>query len=131
MILCIRPHEVDEHWGLLRQHFEDFADSSHGELTAEELRQMVREGRRQCWVYVNGSIKAVALTEKLKGGLWLDFCRGEGREEWQEDMVNAIRKFAEKEGDRMKVFCRPGWVPFLRKMGFRETHRFLEIEFDG
>jgi len=129
MVAAVRPEVLDEHWNKLKVHFDNFAESSKGELTVDALKKMVDDGTRMCWVAVDGDIYAVALTEETVGGVWLDFCNGVERDKWGTEMVRMIKEYAKSRGKTLKVFCRPGWAPWLKKeFGFRETHRFLELE---
>lgn len=120
--------DVEAHWPLFEPHFEGFAEASHGEMTVDDLRKMVSDRTRQCWVAIDEpEVRAVALTEVLTGGVWLDFCSGIGRDDWAKTLVEKIKEFAHEQGKPLKIFCRPGWARWLKKeFGFRETHRFLE-----
>lgn len=130
MIASICPPDLArEVWPLLEPFIDGFAGSSSGELTVHDLQEDIFKGTRQVWVvYSDSKVKAVALTEIEPGGVWLNFCSGEDAEEWRKDLVDVVKKFAADHGERLKVFCRPGWARWLkREYGMRETHRFLEV----
>lgn len=124
MVSRLGAADIDKYWHLLKPFFEDFAQSTRGEASAERLRELVRDEHRQCWIALDGEIYAVGLTESTKASVWFDFCTGKERELWQDAMVDAVEKHAGKR--IVKTFSRPGWTPFLKSRGYRETHRVME-----
>lgn len=110
--------------------FDSFAKRSFEECTPEDLAGQVMARTSQCWVAVDRNIRAVALTEVREGrekSVWLTHCAGHGREDWQSQMVDTIREWAKSVGaTTFGTVNRPGWTPFLREMGLRETHRVME-----
>ena len=128
MIVAPLPaYQVDEFWPILEPYFEEFERLSHGEAVASELRTQVREMTRQCWVAHDQEIKAVALTEVMRGGVWLDFCAGEGRDAWAKALVEKIKAFADEYEKPIKIFGRPGWANWLKQeFGMKETYRLME-----
>lgn len=121
---------VDQYWeGVLEPHFQDFERATHGDLSAEELRDDVRTSARQMWIAFDVNtyhVMAVALTRVERGTLWLEFCNGVHRELWQDDMVNAVMDFARKLDKRLICYARTGWAKHLKKFGMKETHRIFE-----
>lgn len=114
----------------LRWAFESFADRSSGTCTAEDLMGQVMAETSQCWMVWDGEPVAVALTEVQESRnktVCMTHCAGRDRDKWQEPLVNEIRKWAKHIGaTRFATVNRPGWTPFLRQMGLRETHRLME-----
>lgn len=114
----------------LRWAFESFAERCVDKCEAEDLAAQVMAQTSQCWIAWDGDIRAVALTEvrvHREKSVVMTHCAGDGREDWQEKMVTTIRDWAKEIGaTTFGTVNRPGWTPFLRKMGLRETHRVME-----
>ena len=110
--------------------FDSFAKRSNGTATAEDLAGQVMARTSQCWMVWDDEPIAVALTEvqeSRKKTVCMTHCAGRDREDWQEDLVNEIKAWAKHIGaERFATVNRPGWTPFLRQMGLRETHRLME-----
>ena len=131
MIISGIPAEKFEGWyPKLEWAFESFAERSRGEATKEDLAGQVMATTSQCWIVWDNKVKAVALTEVKEGrikSVTLTHCAGDGREAWQKPLVNELKKWAKHIGaTRFATVNRPGWTPFLREMGLRETHRIME-----
>lgn len=129
---ALSPAEIEEYWPHMESRFRSFEERTHGDITAEILKQECLEGKRQCWVAVNEGIEAVALTEVagLNNRVWVEYCSGEGRQDWQDKIMDAIEAWArEIEAPGVLTFSRTGWTPFLKGRGYRETHRVMEKVF--
>jgi hypothetical protein len=115
----------------VQEYFESFAARSKA-TTVEGLWQDVVTSKRQMWLAFEGDdIKACALSKFEKGEagstVEMTHCSGEEREKWAEQLVNMVRDWAKAEGaTSFRTYSRPGWTPFLKKMGMRETHRVME-----
>ena len=132
-IVGIQAHQFMDIWPQVREHFASFEKRSQGELTAQELAQLVMTTYRQCWVAVeDNKVVATALTRIESNPVktvCLDFCAGEGRENWRDEMVNEIERWAESIGSkRVRIVGRPGWCRELKSLGYKETHRVTEKE---
>lgn len=130
-----RLDDVDKYWPQISWAFDSFEERTGGDAPAEELRKMVRDGYRQCWVAFDEKeliVMAVALTE-ITGPMkrvWVDYTAGRKREAWQEHMQEAIETWAKGIGaSGIKTVSRTGWTPFLKAGGYRETHRIMEKVF--
>lgn len=114
----------------LKWAFDSFAERSQESDTAEDIAGQVIAKTSQCWIVWDNEVKAVALTEVKEGrekSVTLTHCAGRNREEWQAALVEEIRNWAKHIGaTRFATVNRPGWTPFLRGMGLRETHRVME-----
>ncbi len=117
-------------WPHVKDYFRSFEDRSDGELTAGELLTCVIDKKLQCWVATDGEVvKACALTEISRKTVVLAFCAGRDREEWRDEMVDEIKRWAKSIGlNRFRIICRPGWTREMKALGFKETHRVLERE---
>lgn len=115
-------------WPHVKDYFRSFEERSHGELTAGELLTHVIDKKLQCWIATDGeNVKACALTEIHGTTIVFAFCAGEDREEWRDAMVSEIEQWATHlEARRVRIICRPGWVPELKALGYKESHRVLE-----
>lgn len=120
-------------WPHVAGYFQSFEERSGGEISVSDLVSQIAKDRRQCWIaMVEGEVKACALTRVEANEyktVQLDFCAGEGRGAWRDDVVNYITEWAIAQGSRrLRVVCRPGWTRELKAMGLKETHRILEKE---
>ncbi len=117
-------------WPHVKDYFRSFEDRSDGELTAGELLTCVIDKQLQCWIATDGEVvKACALTEISRKTVVMAFCAGRDREEWRDEMVDEIKRWAKSIGvSRFRIICRPGWVRELKVLDFKETHRVLERE---
>lgn len=132
IVAALSPKEIDAYWPHLEERFKSFEDRTHGDVTAELLKEDCQAGRRQCWAAVHEGIEAVALTEVagLNNRVWLEYCAGEGRLDWQDKIVDAIEEWAREIGaPGVLTFSRTGWTPFLKSKGYLETHRIMEKVF--
>lgn len=131
-IVGVQRAQLMDVWPLVSRYFQSFAERSKGETTAGQLLADCAMGKRQCWLAIDGekNVKACGLTEIASPSqtVIFNFCAGEGRHEWREQMVDEIERWArEAVGSRKVVIvCRPGWTKELKGMGYRETHRILE-----
>ena len=130
-IFKAQPEQMPALWPHVEGYFRSFEERSHGEIVAGDLLHAVMLGKKQCWVATNGEeIKACALTELMAGRMnvaILAFCAGVDREEWHREVVSEIEEWARANGaERVRIICRPGWAPELKKLGFKESHRVLE-----
>ena len=118
----------------LKWAFDSFAERSSGTATAEDLAGQVLAMTSQCWIAWDGDIVAVALTEvqeSRKKTVCMTHCAGRGRERWQRPLVDEIKNWAKHIGaTRFATVNRPGWTPFLKQMGLKETHRLMEQDIE-
>lgn len=132
MIVSALP-DVDRYWPLVAWAFENFSERTGGDVSVEDLRDMVRRDERQCWVAMEGpDIKAVGLTEVVGPNkrIWFDYCAGKDREDWQSQMVDTIEAWGRDIGSvGIRTYSRTGWTHFLKNSGYRETHRIMEKVF--
>ncbi len=127
IVSVLTSADVKEHWQRLRPFFGEFVKLSHGEATERDLRTAISKGTRQCWVCFDGEIKAVALTETNRGGVWLDFCAGEDVSAWRGTLLREVKAFSGRESNGVvKVFGRAGWDKFMKDQGFKPTYRLWE-----
>lgn len=81
----------------------------------------MRSRERQTWVA--GDFQAVCLTSIGPACLNIDYCAGERREEWAEDLDDTLTQWArELELKRIIPKVRRGWEPFGRSRGYRTIH---------
>ena len=96
-------------------------------------------GRYQLWMAfdeMNSPIGALITTIErypLMDMLNLLFCGGESLENWHEEMLEVLERFAKENGcDGMELVGRYGWKPFLEKFGWEASYlvcqRTFEIE---
>ena len=127
-VIGVHPDHMMDVWPAVAEYFKSFEERSN--TTAGDLLRAVLAGEKQCWVVVDGKVHACALTSVQRGRkttVELAHCAGEGREGWQSDLVEEIRRWAREIGaDQLRTYNRPGWSRFLREMGLRETHRVME-----
>jgi len=129
MIRGVQADELWDVWPHVAVYFKSFEDRAGGDLTAGQLLEQIVKKTRQMWVaIIDGKVKACALTQVMDPPaetVVLDFCAGEGREDWRDDMVAEIEAWARHLGKRrVRIICRPGWAREIK--GYRETHRVIE-----
>ena len=133
-IIGIQAADFPDVAGLTAWHFNSFAGRSRGEASADDLMSEVMNETRQCWIAWDGKIKACGLTQVLNHGIKVvefTHCAGEGREDWNEMMVDEIKRWTKHIGaKRLRVINRPGHTKMLKGMGFKETHRILEQDIE-
>ncbi len=130
IVAPLKAKEIDRFWPLLEWAFTNFEERCGGDITAEELRDDVRDAAKQCWIALEGrDVRAVGITE-IHGPhkrVWFNYCAGRGREDWQTLMVEEIEAWAQRIGSAgIRTYSRTGWTPFLKGQGYRETHRIME-----
>ena len=133
-IVGIPPKDFPDVAGLVSWHFDSFVDRSRGEENLSHLLGEVASGQRQCWLAWDGAVKACGLTQVVNNDMKIvefTHCAGEGREDWNEMMVDEIRRWAKHIGaERLRIINRPGHTRMLKGMGFTETHRVLEQDIE-
>ncbi len=73
-IVGVQRDQLMDVWPLVTWHFQSFADRSQGETTPGKLLYEVAEGKRQCWLALEGkTVKACALS--VRANRW-NFCAG-------------------------------------------------------
>lgn len=111
--------------------FESFSERSWEADRPEDFVDLVMTQKSQCWIaFIENEVVAVALTrveDARERSVTMVNCSGRGREDWQEALVSTVQAWAKSIGaTTFRAVCRPGWVPFLRTMGMRESHRLME-----
>ena len=128
----VQPAQFPDVYPHIRWAFESFAGRDPDGSLPEDIAGQVLAQTSQCWVAFDDEIKAVALSEVRDGrakSVLMTHCAGRDRQTWQEPLVEEIRNWARSIGaTRFGTVNRPGWTPFLRKMGLQETHRLMEQE---
>lgn len=124
---------VHDVWPDVQGLIENAAKRSFGRMTADSIRQALADRAMQLWLAEDDEIQAVAVTELLTYATGLKVCdmvivTGEGRNSWLA-LINGIRAWAEANGCvRIQAQARPGWAEVMKPLGWRETHRFIEVE---
>jgi hypothetical protein len=117
------------------KYFASFVERAHGGLLPGFLEGEVNAGRAHVLVAaVDDKIRACAVTSFAPNGdISLHYCAGEGRDDWQAEMLDAVERIADERGVSVEVTCRPGWVRSARmaERGYRETHRVMERRANG
>jgi len=126
-IVGLPPDRIFEVYLGVREYFESFAERSRGETTAAQLAFDVAQGKQQCWIINIDGIRGCALTRFDGKVVEITHCSGSAREEWQDALVSEIEAWAKHvKAFRVRTINRPGWTPFLKTRGYRETHRIME-----
>lgn len=130
-MIATRVPDINKYWPMLKWAFDKFEDMADGDITAEELRGDVIADEAQAWAVVddNNKVKAVALTRIVGPGrrVWVEYCAGKDRKGWQHVLMGEIEAFAKSEQSvGVKMVVRRGWTPFLKELGYRETHEVME-----
>ena len=114
-------------WGPFIPRIADRSDE-----TEQELFDAVISGRVQIGIVWDGE-KAHALIgivyRKLGRELIgeIHWAAGWGSKDWRDLLVEVERYLKEHVGCTIiKPLCRPGWKPFLKKHGYKQTHVIME-----
>ena len=110
---------------------------SDGRHNVNTVMDRVSLGDYQLWMAFSeenkpiGALITLIEPYPLKTMLNLLFCGGKELEEWHEDMLVVLEKFAKDNGcDGMELVGRPGWKRFLEKHGWGSSHLVVERTFD-
>ena len=114
-------------------------ERSDGRHDFASIMAGLEAGRYQLWMVfdeMNSPIGALVTTIErypLMDMLNLLFCGGESLENWHEEMLEVLERFAKENGcSGMELVGRHGWKPFLEKFGWEASYlvcqRTFEIE---
>lgn len=99
---------------------------SNGRHTFETLVNDLTAGRAMLWIRKN----SVIVTELIRyptGVLWLALRIGAGHMATLKAMMPGIEEYAKEKGYAgVEGVARTGWARVGKRMGYAETHRFLE-----
>lgn len=108
----------------LLEHF-----TENGRYTVEDILDQIERQERQCWLVMDGDIRAVAITsisaERFKT-CRIESLAGEGLKEWA-DAYTEIENWARAMGcAKIEALARPGYARVGRRFGLKQTHVMLE-----
>lgn len=99
---------------------------SNGRQTLETITTEIAQQRAALWFRKN----SIIVTETLRyptGAKWLSVRTGVGHMSTLKSMMGEIEQYAEEnEFDGLESVARIGWARVGKKMGYQETHRFIE-----
>lgn len=117
-------HDIPAMWAGLLPFFEEFERLAEGDPTAQQLKHDCEAGLRQCWVHLDGGIKAVTLTALRNDMVVIEFCAGDRMEQWRDEKLELIKRWGRHNGaTRWRVYGRKGWARTFPEL--RETARIL------
>lgn len=132
----VLARDIDRVWPEIEE-FLDFAEErSHGALTAENIRDAVRERDMQAMVAVDerDDIIGVAITElrvSLSGMRVLHIVALGGKRwnEWQEEGDRVLREWARSvEAPVVQLLGRRGWARQLAPLGWKEDAVMMTLD---
>lgn len=130
-IFQLPPETVGPLWSVIEPYVSSGAERSSGRLTVQNLRDLLTSGTWQVWTVWEGNECLAALVTSLgvessgMKSLELLIGSGKGREKWQREVIERLKKFAKDEGCGLfQMWARPGWHRIFPD--FEKTHVMLE-----
>jgi hypothetical protein len=124
-VFTLSPIDIDKHWDLIAPHV--YRLERLGHLGADELRDDLKERKRQLWGYhEDGCVLGIAITRvtpttcEIVGAAGTSTARGQIQE-----LYEHIERWARENGrSRMRVIGRKGWLRAIA--GFTQTGIVME-----
>ena len=127
MIFGIPAEQIESEWYKIEPFFENFAKRSHGRWTKKSLLHGVLN--RQHQVFVVNNYQALVITSIWGDSVNIDACAGQGRKEWQDEVIDHMIEWAKVLGKKYVIsMARPGWSKLFVPKGFKEIHREFLFE---
>ncbi len=132
----VPSHDIDAVWPDIVGYL-DFAEArSHGTLTAERIRDAIRDRDMQALVAVDDDdeITGVAVTEVRVAAtgtrvLHIVALAGDNFEEWQEEGDRVLRQWARSiEAPVVQMVGRKGWAKRLKHLGWQEDAVMMTLD---
>ena len=126
--------QVPTAWRAVVEHVDRANARSGGRYSSKATLHALMSGRMQLWtVEKGGRTLSCAITELITYPTGLTVCSlvavtGQHRHEWTDAWRN-IAEWAKGHGAlRLESWARPGWSRVMKKDGWKETHRLIEVE---
>ncbi|MBN9497861.1 MAG: hypothetical protein J0H39_13980 [Alphaproteobacteria bacterium] len=121
--------DAERAWPLVRAHIERTAETSAGEMTADDIKARIASGDFQLWIVLDGAdLLATVLTEVVsypqRKVCFIVGCVGEHRVKWIH-LIAEIEDWARLQGcATSRIRARKGWVKVLPD--YKIAHIVLE-----
>ena len=107
----------------------DAVKRSNGRTTFEIVLQELLQDKANLWIRKNSVITTQTVLYQT-GARWLTVRMGAGHMKTLQAMMPALEAYAKEiELDGVEGLARPGWSRVGKRLGYEETHRFLEKRF--
>lgn len=137
-LLCVAPHLVDDIWPHVERLIERSLIKGNSDFTVEQIRARITDGKALLWIiWAQGSrepageLMAAGTTEivGLDDGRRVCVvaqCAGRKLKRW-EHLLSEIERYAARENCvAVRVYGRPGWVRYLKGMGYIQPWTVVE-----
>lgn len=125
MIISMVPTDfVDLVWNDVKPHFERAVATLKRYFRVDEIREDAKTGKLMIWIVADGKRIEAAFTTRIiqyhdRRALAYDWIGGNRVEEWQDDVLPLIEKYAGEYGcAHIEGTGRKGWERVLRKHGW-------------
>jgi hypothetical protein len=138
--VTIRPVQsalVPDVWPYVEDILDRAIEAGNGDRLASDYLELLCYAKAQLWlVMVERKLTAAVLTEVRIGPrrktCTVELMAGADLERWFPEADRTITRWAREIGcTAIDCPVRPGLVPFLRKAGFKETHRLTRRRIDN
>lgn len=131
MIYSVYPENLDEVWPLVN-HFITAALIHGSSLSTDDMKQRIRDGYVQLYVYDDGELKGAFTTEVELGGqkkiLRCITLGGNDFKNWVDEVEGMLIEYANDIGAILQVIGRPGWNRLARQRGWKVASVIFEKE---
>lgn len=132
-LTVLEPRSLDAAWPVIGPYLDKALSHSEGEICAEDVRQMVRDGQAFVLVVVaGGAILAAGAVEIVRYPRYKAaniIAVGGKRVFLRADELAWVCRLARDMGcTKLQTFCRPSMARLLGKLGMREAYRLMRCD---
>ena len=130
----LKPSEVEENWKDIVVYLDKSVPYSSGYISLDQYKGMISDPNTTygVWkVYLNGSICGAVVTrlERVGNCVVMDYeiMGASDIHLWLEKTIVRFEWFMVKEFkvSQFRIIGRPGWLKFLRKVGYTQSHSVI------
>ena len=133
--LAVDPQDLSQVWDVVSEMLEPACDRSFGQETIQTLRKSLMSGGDGLFVVLEGEdvIGAVTYTvTEYDSGLRLldiNYAGGVAMESQIEAVIGMFKQLQSHfMCDRVRITGRKGWIRYMKRFGFVDTHYSVEME---
>ena len=125
-VSAVPQEHVDLSWSAVGPILGRATDESHGRHSVMSVHDDLVEGRKQLWIaFEDLDIKGIVVTRVVdyphRRVLLIQFCAGDGLEEWRGPMLDLLEMYAMDVGcDGLELVGRKGWARMLAQHGWTQ-----------
>lgn len=135
---AIPPGHISAMFTSIVIYVERAVERANGRLGIDDVFRMLYSGESNLWVAfdetdsnrVYGIVITTVKTYPCKRMVDMTFCAGDRLEDWQDEMMELVDRWAIDSGlDGMEFTGRKGWGKVLAKHGLTESYRLFEKDY--